>query len=294
MGEPEIVVARDASDLAARAAELVIATIGSAIERRGRADLALSGGSTPVALYHALATPPWRDRADWTRVHLWLGDERFVPLDHPESNAFLIEQTLLGAGAFSDQSGDGTKGTDVLDEDAPGVAVPAAHMHVLPIREAIATGRGPGWVAERYAAELAAALPAGANGAPAFDLILLGVGPDGHTLSVFPDSAVLDGGGPIVAAVPAPTHVRPHRPRITIDPRLLHSAGLVLVLVEGAGKAPVLARVFSDPVDPKACPAQLARREGVVWIVDQAAAAGLPAGAMPAATASAGVAPATV
>lgn len=283
MGEPEIVVARDVDDLAAKAAEMVIATIESAIRRRGRADLALSGGSTPVALYRALAGPPWRDRVDWSRVHLWLGDERFVPLDHPDSNAFLVEQTLLGSGAFSDQSGDGTKGTDVLGEQAPGVNLPATNMHPLPVREAIAAGRGAEWVAERYAAELADALPAGANGAPAFDLVLLGVGPDGHTLSVFPGSAVLDGGGPIVAAVPAPTHVSPHRPRITIDPRLLHSAGLVLVLVAGAEKAPVLRRVFDDPVDPKACPAQLARRDGMVWLVDEAAAAGLPSGLVPAA-----------
>jgi 6-phosphogluconolactonase len=273
MAEPRIVIADDPDDLAERAAGHVVMAVEAALGRRGRADIALSGGSTPVALYRLLAQPEWRGRVAWDRVHLWFGDERYVPPDHPDSNLLLVESILLGTSAYSSQTRDGARGIS----GPLGLNVPASHIHPLPIQEAIAQGGGPAWAAERYAAELSAELPQAANGAPALDLILVGVGPDGHILSIFPGSPTLLGTGPIVAAVPAPQHIGPHHPRLTLAPRLLTAAADVLVLVAGAAKAPVISTVFGPPPDPSACPAVLLRREGVTWLLDRSAAAGLPA-----------------
>jgi 6-phosphogluconolactonase len=277
MPEPLIVVARDPVELAVRAAERVIATLEGAIERRERADVALSGGRTPVGLYRLLGSSGWRTRLDWGAVHVWLADERFVPPDHPDANALLIAQTLIHGG------GAGSAHGSAEDADGTGVPVPVSQVHLPPIAEAMARRHDIAWVAARYAASLTAELPRGANGAPSFDLVLVGVGPDGHILSVFPGSPALDDAGPPCAAVPAPTTALPHRPRLTIVPRLLTAAGSVLALVSGADKAAAIARVFAgEPPDPRDCPAVLLRREGVTWLVDRAAAAGLPEGRRPA------------
>lgn len=267
----------DADAVARRAAELLVETLGAALERRGRADVALTGGSTAAGLFQALAGPDFRDRLDWSRVHLWWGDERYVPTTHPASNAGQAFGELLGMAARTGEAGEGTASTDVLAGKAPGVAVPPANVHPFPVDAAIA--RGPGgaaWAAERYADELREALPRGTGGLPAFDLVLLGVGPDGHILSVFPESRLLDDEGPLARAVPAPGHVEPHLERITLHPRILEAAGRIVVIVTGPGKAAIVAEVFAPEPDPRRLPAQLARREQAVWLLDEAAAARLP------------------
>ena len=274
--EPRIVVVRDAEALAREAATLLIGAIASGIETRGRADVALTGGSSAAALYRTLAGPDFQDRVDWGRVHLWWGDERYVPSGHPDSNAGLAFGTLLAIAARSTQSGEGAASTDVLAERTPGLPIPAENVHPIPVDRAI--GRGPdnaAWAAEQYATELTQ-LPSDEAGVPIFDAVLLGVGSDGHILSAFPGSKALEPGGPIALAVPAPTHIGPHLERITLEPRILEAARTVLVMVPGEAKAEIVPLVLGDERDPDRWPAQLARRSNAIWLLDEAAARGLP------------------
>ena len=153
-------------------------------------------------------------------------------------------------------------------------SVPAGNVHPIPVSAAIADSGGPELAAERYAADLIAAGPDFVDGVPSFDLVFVGVGPDGHVLSVFPGSETFDRREPVLA-VPAPTHVEPHVPRVTLNPRILGVARAVLVVAHGASKADILASVLGEELDERRWPAQLARREGATWIVDEAAAAAI-------------------
>ena len=113
------------------------------------------------------------------------------------------------------------------------------------------------------------------DGWPAFDLMLLGVGDDGHILSVFPGSPALDA-TELALAIPAPTHIGPHLERVTLNPALVGAAVGVLVVVTGADKAATIGAIFGTDRDPRRWPAQLALRAGATWILDEAAAGGLP------------------
>jgi 6-phosphogluconolactonase len=117
------------------------------------------------------------------------------------------------------------------------------------------------------------------GGLPVFDVVLLGVGGDGHILSVFPGSAALEPGAPLAMAIPAPTHIEPHLPRVTLDPALIGVADHVLLSVAGAGKAPVLREIFGPDRDVRRWPAQLALTRRAVWLLDPAAAGGRIPGA---------------
>jgi 6-phosphogluconolactonase len=281
--EPRIVVVPTSDDVADAAADLVCDALARAIDERGEAHIALTGGSSAAPLYQRLAVAPWRDRVDWRRVHLWWGDERYVPTEHPESNARLAEQMLLGLAARATLSGEGAQSSDVLAGSVPGVAVPADQIHAFPVNEAI--GRGPSteeWAASSYAETIRSLVPSGPEGIPIFDVVLLGVGPDGHVLSVFPRSTALGEDAPLVVAVPAPEHVGPHVARLTLNPRVLAAARLIAVMIAGGSKATTVARVLGDERNPQEWPAQLARRSGAVWILDEAAAAELPRSVRPA------------
>ncbi len=274
-GEPELLVLPDPQALAEEAADRVLALLGQATESRGEAHVALTGGSTAGGLYARLATPPRRDAIDWGRVHLWWGDERYVPLDHPDSNTRLALDILLGVAAHHSGTGTGALGTDIDAGELPGVRVPMDQVHPVETAEAIREQKGPEWAAADYAVKLEHGLPHRNDDAPSFDLVLLGVGPDGHILSVFPGSAALAPDAPLAVDVPAPEHVTPRVARITVNPRLVAAAERVLVMVTGAGKADVAAEVLRAPRDIGRLPAQLARRHGALWLLDRAAASRL-------------------
>ena len=208
----------------------------------------------------------------WEQVHLWWGDDRFVPADHPLSNVHVATSDLLEIGATSGESGTGASGVDVTGGRTAGAPIHAANVHPMPIGAAIGEAEGPDWAAQRYAGELVAAGAEFNDGVPAFDLVLIGMGPDGHVLSVFPGSAAFDAREPVLG-VPAPTHVEPHVARVTLHPRILEVARSVIVVAHGAAKADVLADVLGAERDERRWPAQLARRAGATWILDEAAPA---------------------
>jgi 6-phosphogluconolactonase len=273
----EVVTVADEEALAREAAWRMVEVLKRAIAQRGEAHLALTGGSSAVALYRELVQPVWHDQVAWQEVHLWWGDERMVPVDHPESNAGLAYSLLLAIGARTGESGDGAQAVDVVAGVVPGLPILAENVHPYQIDEALSESSPGELVAERYAEELIGALPAGTGGVPAFDVVLLGIGGDGHIMSVFPGSPLIDDGEALVGTVPAPTHIDPHMPRVTLSPRLLPAAGLVLVMVSGADKAEVVASVLGGSRDPARWPAQLAVLPNSVWLLDRAAAAKLSA-----------------
>ncbi len=255
-GEPAVTVFADPEALADAAAERLAAALIRAVEQRGRADLATTGGSTTAALYVRLTAAPLRDRVRWPAVHLWWGDDRFVPRDHPLSNVFAVDEILL--------------------EEIHGVPIPVEQVHPWPTGRAIAEDRGQDWCADAYAAEVRADLPLDPAGTPVFDLVLLGIGPDGHLLSVFPGSQAI-GSDRLALGIPAPAHIEPHLPRVTFNPSILAAAPEILVMVSGSAKAAILARILDgprvEPAAPAGLPAQLARRASASWFVDAAGAA---------------------
>ncbi|MDQ6793917.1 MAG: 6-phosphogluconolactonase [Chloroflexota bacterium] len=274
-GEARVEVLADAESVSASAAEQIATILRRATDDHGRADWTTTGGSTPAGIYRHLATPPLRDRVTWPAVHLWWGDDRYVPRDHPLSNVLPADQILLEATARAGLSGTGATGGDVITGREPAADIPIDNIHAMPMGAAIGENRGPAWVAARYEAELRSAGLDVESGWPVFDLVLLGVGPDGHVLSVFPGSDAFDR-PEWVLPVPAPTHIEPKVTRVTLNPHVLDVARSVLVVAHGAGKAAILGEVFGPTRDARRWPAQLARRPGATWLLDEAAAARLP------------------
>jgi 6-phosphogluconolactonase len=272
MDEPTIVTLADPEACSLAAAERIVEILDVAIDDHGEGHWATTGGSAPAGIYRHLAGTGLRDEIDWRKVRLWWTDERFVPHDHPLSNAKIAFDLLLDASAFSGASGSGASGADVLTGHLPGVPIRAGDVHPFPTGEAIGEGRDPDWCAARYVSELRADGPdENDDEIPAFDLMLLGVGPDGHILSVFPNSDAFDR-DEWAFGVPAPTHVEPHVARVTLNPALVRAAHEVVVVSHGEGKAEILRDVLAGPLEPRRLPAQLARRPGATWIIDRAAA----------------------
>jgi 6-phosphogluconolactonase len=277
IGEPRIEVLPDPESTSRAAAGAIADALEDAVARRGRADWATTGGSTPVGIYRALAVAPLRDQIPWTLVHVWWGDDRYVPRDHPLSNVLPLDQVLVSAAARAGLSGTGEYAVDVDLGIEPGVTLPVGNIHAPRMNDAIAQAAGPEWVAGEYADRLRdAGLPTTDDGFPILDVALVGVGSDGHVLSAFPGSDLFDS-EVWVAAVPAPTHIEPHVARISLNPRILEAARVPIVVAHGAGKAEIVAAVFGEERDTRRWPAQLARREGATWFLDRAAAANLPA-----------------
>jgi 6-phosphogluconolactonase len=240
---PELLVASDlpaAGDLAARlVCELSIAAAATS----GRFTMALSGGSTPAALFDAVAAR-YADRMPWTKIHVFWSDERSVPPTSPESNYRLADEHLLKR-----------------------VPIPAANIHRIPAETGAAAA------ASAYSGELRRFFGVAPPAWPRFDLILLGVGDEGHTASLFPGTAALKESAALVVANYVP---KVHSERITFTYPLINAAACVVVLACGAAKAPVVGRIFGhEALQPGEEPmpvASVSPRSGrYLWIVDTAA-----------------------
>jgi 6-phosphogluconolactonase/glucosamine-6-phosphate isomerase/deaminase len=274
MTEPTIVTLADADACSEAAAERIVEILGVAIDARGEAQWATTGGSTPAGIYRHLLESSLRTEIDWRKVQLWWTDERLVPSDHPLSNAKIAYDVLFNAPARSGESGTGSEWED-LHGHAAGLPILTDRTHPIPVSGAIAEGHDQRWAAARYAEELKADGPeTNDDGWPVFDLILLGIGPDGHIMSVFPGSEAFDESAWVVG-VPAPTHVEPHVPRVTLHPTIAAAANDIVVVSHGASKAAILGDVLRGERDPRRLPAPLARRPGATWILARAAAANL-------------------
>jgi 6-phosphogluconolactonase len=275
VGGAEVVVLRDEDAVSRETSARTVAALKAALEQRGTAHIALTGGSSAVSLYRVMARHPWRDAIPWSDVHFWWGDDRFVPRDHPESNASLAYSILFEAAAHSGESGTGAYGVDVDAGIVPGLVIDVDKVHPIETEEAIARGLGPSWAALAYKVDIEGMIPAGADGLPVFDVFLLGVGSDGHTLSIFPESPGLADDAPLVMGVPAPDHIEPKLPRVTLAPRVLRAAGAVFVMSAGQSKADVIAAILNGPRDPARLPAQTAILPNATWLLDEAAATGV-------------------
>jgi len=234
--KPTVRIFKDADELSRAAAELFVTLAVQAIRERGRFLVALSGGSTPMALYRLLAREP----IDWTRIHVFWGDERLVPPEDPENSYGQAWEALLKH-----------------------IPIPTENIH------RVASELDPVAAARDYASILRefAAPPLDW---PRFDLVLLGLGEDGHTASLFPGSPV-DATEPVIA-VTAQYQGRPAR-RVTLTPPVFNAARQVIFLVTGANKAVTLKGVFSDYNSSEQVPAKrIQPADGqVTWLVDKAA-----------------------
>jgi len=233
----------DRSALMRAAAERIATLAAEAIERHGRFDWVLSGGSTPEQLYALLASPEQARRIDWARVAFFFGDERCVPPDDPQSNYRMARASLL----------------------AP-LGVRADQVHRM--RGEL----GAEAAAEDYRAELARCPGPGANGLPVFDLVLLGLGGDGHTASLFPGTAALDERTRWVVG----NHPDGLVPRVTLTYPVLDAARRVLFLVSGADKARAVHDVLHG-TSPVVLPAARVRPHSgdAEWLLDATAASAL-------------------
>jgi 6-phosphogluconolactonase len=190
-----------------------------------------------------------------TPAAIWFGDDRFVPRADPLSNVSPLDAQLLSASA----------------DGAPSPLSPSA-VHPWPTTAADAP-----IAVSAYLAELRdAGVPHAQRGFPIFDLVLIGIGGDGHCLSVFPGSPLALDGAPVAAGVPAPTHIEPHVPRLSFSVGVLAAAREVLALAPGAGKAEALVRIFSGATAVVDAPAKAALIPTATWLLDTASAANLP------------------
>lgn len=246
--KPEIRSYPDVDSLNKAAAESIVDTARAAIGEKGRFTLALSGGSTPRALYSLLASG-YADQIPWASVHLFWGDERYVPKDHPESNYKTAYQTLISR-----------------------LPIPPQNLHPIPIEL-----ETPEKTAASYEGRLREffQIPKTGETSTTFDLVLLGIGEDGHTASLFSGDPVLAERGRWVAAVRAPPTYQT-RQRITLTLSAINKAENVFFVVSGAAKKAVVKQILEDrEVAGRLYPAAMVRPKGrVVWFLDAEAAGG--------------------
>ena len=241
MSRARIEVFRDPESLALGAARRVIRIVRESLSKGDACTIVLAGGSTPEALYRTLSREPHRSRINWSRIDIFWGDERAVPPDHVDSNYRMAREALL------------------------------SKVPLLPHRvQRIAGELGSEGAAADYERRLRSFF---AGSAPIFDLVLLGVGRDGHTASLFPATPDLSPGERLVIATSASS---PPRERVSLTRRALGAARAVIFLAQGASKAEVVAAVLDGHANLPA--ARISPRHGTVsWMVDESAAARLAA-----------------
>jgi 6-phosphogluconolactonase len=243
----QVVIVPDGSALAGAAAEHFARAVEQAVAERGHAFIALSGGTTPKQMGSILAREPYRSRIPWDRVHVFWGDERWVPLGSPESNAGEARRGFLDL-----------------------VPIPPGNVHPWDT-----AAESPREAAAAYETVLREHFSEPA-GIPRFDLVLLGMGEDGHTASLFPNTGALVPNGQLTAANYVP---RMDATRLTITAPVLNAGREILFLVGGPGKADTLEAVLEGPELPATFPAQLIRPalpdSRLCWLVDEDAGAKL-------------------
>lgn len=233
----KMVILTDVNALARAAVDIFVEQAQSALRAKGRFAVALSGGSTPRAVYKLLADAPLA----WENIHLFWGDERCVPPDHADSNFRMTTESLLMR-----------------------VHIPPENVHRIQGELA------PELAAARYEQELRAFF----GDVPRFDLILLGLGDDGHTASLFPESPALHERTRWAAAVAHETPPPPLVPRVTLTLSVLNAARQVVFLVSGGGKAARLAEVLRASMASPSLPASMIQPDNgeILWLIDQSAA----------------------
>jgi 6-phosphogluconolactonase len=241
MPEPHLIILNDAHEVYVRAAEEIAHIAGESICTHGEFTFCLSGGSTPAATYDLLATR-FNLSVDWKEVQFYWGDERCVPPGHPESNFGMANRTMLSKLALRPEQIHRMRG-----EDPPPQA------------------------AADYERELKKCFGLSDGEFPRFDLILLGLGDNRHTASLFPGDLALHETQRMVVAVEVDAEPRK---RLTITPPVINNAQRVMFLVAGQGKAAAVKDIIEGPRDPDKFPAQIVDpHDGeLIWILDKAAA----------------------
>lgn len=231
----------DSNTLSHEAAQHVVRLATEAIADHGHFTIALSGGSTPKALYTLLGNEPYTSQIDWALVEIFWSDERCVPPDSSDSNYQLAQEVLLSK-----------------------VPIAANQIHRMPADKVDRDA-----ASQEYTQELQRVF--GTDGIPSFDLLQLGMGPEGHTASLFPHQASLHEQQRLVMPVNVP---KPPPPRLTFTPPLLNAARHVLFLVTGSEKADAIQAVLEGSYQPEEYPAQIIRppQGEVTWMLDPAAA----------------------
>ena len=241
--DKEIVVCRDRDDLGRQAAALFVQAVIEAIAARGRFSVALSGGATPRALYSALAGPPFAEKIPWEGVHLFWGDERAVPPDHPDSNYKMAYEALIAH-----------------------VPIPPRNVHRMPAeRSDLQTA------AKEYEKSLRDFFRPPQGEIPSFDLILLGIGSDGHVASLFPGSEALNEQQRWVIAVYV-AHLKSSRLTLTLP--VLNRARQIFFLAAGREKAEIIRGLLSENASRSDLPARQVRPESgrLIFFLDKEAA----------------------
>ncbi len=247
--KPDVRIFENLNSLSQAAAELYVETSAQALLQRGRFIVALSGGNTPAELYKSLAQSPYKDQVDWTHVHVFWGDERCVPIEDLESNYRQAHDVLLRH-----------------------VPIPVENIHRVEsdASTSLSTSLKSAEAAKDYTLVLKQFASPPLDW-PRFDLVLLGMGEDGHTASLFPGSEV-NVSSPTLA-VTAQYQDRPAN-RVTLTPLVFNSARRIIFLVSGESKAQTLASVLYGGYYPEQLPAQRIRpTDGeLIWMVDKLAA----------------------
>jgi len=236
-----IAIYPDIQTLSTEAAQFIVRLANEAIVSHGRFTIALSGGSTPKATYSLLGSEPYRSQIDWTQVEIFWSDERCVPPDDKESNYALAQQVLLS-----------------------NIPIPTNQIHRMP-----ADTSDRDTASQAYEREMQRTFST--DSIPNFDLIQLGMGPEGHTASLFPHQESLHEQQRLVMPVNVP---KPPPPRLTFTPPLLNAAKHVLFLVAGSEKADALKAVLEGEYEPDEYPAQIVRpvNGDGTWMLDTSAA----------------------